>query len=446
RKLLMIGGAGFGAASILAAFSPTATTLILSRALLGIAGATISPSILALITNMFRDPAQRGFAISIWMVCFMAGMIVGPLVGGAMLENFWWGSVFLLGVPVMLLLLATAPFLLPEYRDPNAGRIDLISVVLSLCTILPVIYGLKEIAKSGMQTVPVLFILVGITVGAAFVLRQRSLDDPLFDLRLFGNRAFTTAVIAMFGITSTGAVMLFMSQYMQLVLGLSPLHAGLWTLPGVVAMAISLMLSPVVAKKVRPAPLIAGGLVVSTIGALLMTQGTAGSGLPFIVIGFILFNSGCAPMVTLGSGIVVSSVVPEKAGSAAALSETSSEFGFALGIAILGSIVTAIYRTQIGGTLPAGIPDGAASGARDSLAGAAAAAASLPAEMGAALLSAAQQAFLSGMHVAAGICAGILLCVGLLAVTTLRNLRPLGETQPTPQTAKAGAAERTVVG
>jgi DHA2 family multidrug resistance protein-like MFS transporter len=273
------------------------------------------------------------------------------------------------------------------------------------------------------------------------VLRQRSLDDPLFDLRLFGNRAFTTAVIAMFGITSTGAVMLFMSQYMQLVLGLSPLHAGLWTLPGVVAMAISLMLSPVVAKTVRPAPLIAGGLVVSTIGALLMTQVTAGSGLPLIVIGFILFNSGCAPMVTLGSGIVVSSVVPEKAGSAAALSETSSEFGFALGIAALGSIVTAVYRTQIGGTLPAGIPDGAASGARDSLAGAAAASANLPADMGAALLSAAQQAFLSGMHVAAGICAAILLCVSLLAVTTLRNLRPLGETQA----AAANAPEEQAV-
>ena len=162
----MIGGAAFGIASVIAAFSTTPEMLIASRALLGVAGATLSPSILALITNMFRDDAQRGFAISVWLACFMGGMTVGPLVGGVMLEHFWWGAAFLLGVPVMLLLLVTAPFLLPEYKAPQAGRIDLLSVVLSLLTILPVIYGLKEVAKHGLETV---FVDVGLDADGQLV-------------------------------------------------------------------------------------------------------------------------------------------------------------------------------------------------------------------------------------------------------------------------------------
>ena len=307
RKLLMIGGAGFGIASVLAAFSPTALTLILSRALLGIAGATIAPSILALITNMFRDAGQRAFAISIWMVCFMSGMTVGPLVGGLMLEHFWWGSVFLLGVPAMLLLLATAPSLLPEYRDTNAGRLDLASVALSLLAILPVIFGLKEIAKNGPSAVPIVSALVGIGFGIAFVVRQRRLADPLLDMRLFSNRAFATAVGSMFGITMTGAIMLFISQYLQLVLGLSPLRAGLWLMPGVAASVAGFLLAPLIAQRVRPAPLIACGLVVSAIGLVTIMQVGGSFGLAALVTGFALTNLGCTPLVTLSSGIVVGS-------------------------------------------------------------------------------------------------------------------------------------------
>lgn len=430
RKLLMIGGAGFGLASILAAFAPNAMMLIFARALLGIAGATISPSILALITNMFRDAAQRGLAISIWMVCFMAGMTVGPLVGGVLLEHFWWGSVFLIGVPAMVILLATAPFLLPEYRDPDGGKLDLLSVALCLGTILPVIYGLKELARAGFEPLSLFAIAAGLAIGLVFIARQRRLTHPLLDIRLFANPGFTTAVAGMFLITATGAVMLFNTQYLQLVLGLSPLMAGLWTIPGVLAMVVTLMLAPIVARKVKPAHVIATGLVFSSVGAAFIALTTAESGLAYVVIGFMVFNAGAAPMVTLANGIVVSSVRPEKAGAAAALSETSSEFGFALGIAGLGSLGALLYRQALAPILPVGLSADAAQQASETLAGALRIAPTLDTATGAALTEAARLAYMSGMHAAAIVSALFMLSVAGLVIARLRELPPLGAAQP----------------
>lgn len=428
RKLLMIGSAAFGLASILAAFSPTAELLIASRAILGIAGATMGPSILALITNMFRNEAQRGMAISIWMVCFMGGMAIGPLVGGIMLEHFWWGSVFLLGVPAMVLLLITAPFLLPDYRDPKAGRLDLASVVLSLAAILPAVYGLKEIAKAGPSGIPLAAIAFGVAMAAIFLVRQRRLDHPLFDVALFKNRGFAVAVSGMFLITVTGSVMLFTSQYFQIVLGLTPLMAGLCTLPGVVLMVASLMLAPMLAQKLRPATLIAIGLVVGAAGAGMIGLAGPVDGLWVVVTGFVLFNVGCAPMVTLANGIVMSSVAPERAGSAAALSETSAELGFALGIAAMGSVGTAIYRSQVAPALPADLPAGTARLITDTIATTSGALESLPAEVSAPLAAAISQAFTSGMNVVGATAAVLLLLVACMVTLWLRHLPPLGST------------------
>ena len=194
RRLLMIGATAFGVASVLAAYSVNAEMLIATRALLGIAGATLMPSTLALITNMFRDEHQRGVAIAVWMCSFMGGMTIGPLVGGAMLEHFWWGSAFLIGVPVMALLLVAAPLLLPEFRDADAGRLDLMSVALSLATILPVIYGVKELARLGVAPLQVAAIVTGAVFGGAFLRRQRRLTSPLLDLDLFRNRSFSAAI------------------------------------------------------------------------------------------------------------------------------------------------------------------------------------------------------------------------------------------------------------
>src|SRR5688500_11648426 len=194
RRLLMMGAAAFGVASVLAAFSPTPAMLVASRALLGIAAATLAPSTLSLIRNMFLDPQQRTVAISIWVMSYSAGAAIGPVIGGVLLEYFWWGSVFLINVPVMVLLLALGPLLLPEFRDPDAGRLDIPSATLSLAAVLAVIYGLKRIAEQGASWVAFFSIAAGITVGFVFAARQRRLADPLIDLKLFRAPAFSAAI------------------------------------------------------------------------------------------------------------------------------------------------------------------------------------------------------------------------------------------------------------
>jgi DHA2 family multidrug resistance protein-like MFS transporter len=423
RRLLLIGAAGFGAASVLAAYSTSVGMLIAARALLGIAGATLAPSTLGLISNMFTVPRQRAVAISVWMACFMSGAALGPLVAGVLLDHFWWGSVFLLGVPAMVLLLVLGPVLLPEYRDAGAGRIDLPSVGLSLAAILPLVYGLKELARSGWQPVPLAAAVVGVAFGWVFVRRQRRLDDPLLDLRLFAHRAFSAALGSMmFGTMLMGAIMMFIAEYFQLVQGLSPLRSGLCMLPGVGASMVSFLVSPHLARRVRPAYLIGGGMGVSVCGLLLIASADPVSGLAAVVIGFAVTNFGAGPMVTLGTDLVVGSAPVEKAGSAGAMNQTSGEFGFAIGIAALGSFGTVVYRAKV--TVPAGVPSGAA---RDSLAGAVTVAGRLPTRLGAQLLESAREAFVSGMHAAATVSAVLLVVVAVVVATLLRHVRPAGE-------------------
>jgi len=427
RRLLLTGAAAFGAASVLAAYSLNPDMLIAARALLGIAGATLAPSTLSLIRTMFPDPRQMGMAIGIWAGCFSVGAIIGPIVGGAMLDNFWWGSVFLLGVPAMLLLLVLGPAILPEYRNPDAGRLDVPSVVLSLATILPAVYGLKQLAKQGLGALPIATVVVGVAFGVLFARRQRALRDPLLDLSLFNNRSFTGALSGLFlGTMLMGAIMLFITEYLQLVQGLSPLRSGLWMLPAVGANTVSFLSAPLLARRIRPAYLISGGLLISVVGLLVMTWTPATGGPGVLVTGFSLMFFGAGPMVTLGTNLVIGSAPQEKAGSAAALNETSGQFGFALGIAVLGSIGAAIYRNDIADAIPPGIPAGAAAAARDTIAGARDAAGHLPDQLGAALLTPARAAFTDGLHAAVGISAVVLLCVAVLVVTVLRHVDPLG--------------------
>ena len=433
RRLLLIGAAAFGVASVLAAFSTSAEMLIAARALLGVAGATLAPSTLSLIRNMFHDPGQRTVAIGVWITSFSAGAAIGPLVGGALLEQFWWGSVFLVAVPAMALLLAVGPRLLPEFRDPEAGRLDLTSAALSLVAVLAVIYGLKQIAQDGAGWSPAVAILAGLAVGGAFIRRQGRLADPLIDLRLFRAPAFSAALAAYtLGFFVNFGALLFIAQYLQLVLGLSPLEAGAWTVPSAAGFIVGAMLTPVLARRVRPGSTVAGGLALAAVGFGLLTQVNGASGLAVIVIGSVVFSLGLAAVFTLATDLMVGTAPPERAGAASAIAETGSEFGGALGIAILGTIGTAVYRSQVADAVPAGVPPQAAEAARDTLGGAVAAGDQLPDPFAAELLDVARESFTQGLQLAAGISAAVAMVAGVLAVVLLQRVGPGSEFAPHP--------------
>lgn len=421
RRLLLIGAAAFALASILAAFASTAPTLIAARALLGVAGASLAPSTLSLIRNMFLDSHQRTVAIGVWIASFSAGGALGPLIGGFMLEHFWWGSVFLLALPVMLLLLVVGPFLLPEYRDPNAGRLDLPSAALSLAAVLAVIYGLKRLAEGGAVELSLLTIAAGLTLATIFVRRQRQLADPLIDMDLLLRPTFGTALtINVLAIFIAFGSFLFIAQYLQLVLGMTPLQAGYWTAPSGVTFAIASMLIPQLIRVVPRALLIAGGFLVSAVGfGLLSRLGTAFD--PWLFMsGQILFSLGIAPVGTLTTDLIIGAAPPERAGSASAISETSFEFGGALGVAVLGSLMTAFYRGGMAQAVPAGVDPQIATAARDTLGGAVAGAANMAGPAGQALLDNARQVFTGSLAVTCLICATIAIAAAALAILRLR--------------------------
>jgi DHA2 family multidrug resistance protein-like MFS transporter len=312
RRLLLIGAVVFGAGSVLAAFSTSAEMLIGARALLGVAGATLAPSTLSLIFNMFHDEHQRRFAIGVWIASYSAGAVIGPVVGGVLLEFFWWGSVFLLAVPVMVLLLVLGPLLLPEFRNPEAKRIDLFSAALSLAAVLAVIYGLKQIAQDGLGWLPSLAIVAGLAVGVAFLRRQRALADPMLDLRLFRIRAFSTSLAAYaLSIAVAFGAFVFILQHLQLVLGLSPLRAGVWMVPSGLAFIAGGMLTPVFVRRVRPGFVMAAGLALSAVGFVLLTRVDETSGVALVVTALVIFSLGLTPVVTLATELIVGAAPPE---------------------------------------------------------------------------------------------------------------------------------------
>jgi DHA2 family multidrug resistance protein-like MFS transporter len=422
RKLLLVGAAAFAAASAVAAFSRSAEMLIAMRALLGIAGATLAPSTMSLIRNMFHDPHERQFAIGVWIASFSVGGAIGPLVGGAMLHYFSWGSVFLIAVPVMLLLLALGPKLLPEYRDPNAGHVDPVSVAQSLIAVLGVIYALKQFAERGLQWMSVTLLLLGLAVGALFVRRQGRLDYPLLELRLFRQPKFSAAIaayalscLAMFG------VYIFITQYLQLVLGLTPLQAGLATLPWALMFVVGSLLAPRLARRWSALTILVGGLGLAALGFALLALVDGRNALALIVVSTVIMSAGMAPVFTIGNEMIITAAPPERAGAASAISETASEFSGALGIAVFGSLGTYVYRNTLGSALPDAVPAATAADALATLGGAIAAAGPLPTQLAEVLRSAASAAFADALQINAVAGAAIVLAASVASARILRG-------------------------
>ncbi len=425
RRLLLIGAGAFGLTSVLAALSTSAEMLIVSRALLGVAGATLAPSTLSLIFNMFPDIRQRSVAIGIWITSFSAGGALGPLIGGLLLEHFWWGSVFLLPLPVMALLLLLGPRVLPEFRDPHAGRLDLLSAGMSLVAVLAVIFGLKETAQDGWGTLPALAVGLGLGAGALFVRRQRRLDDPLIDVRLFREPTFSAALVTnVMGIFVAFGYFLFVAQYLQLVVGLPPLQAGLWSLPSSAGFIVGSNLAPRFVHHIRPGAVLAAAMVAAALGLVMLTGVGGADGLTIVVVASVVVSLALAPVFTLTTELIVGNAPQERAGAASGISETGAELGGALGLAILGSIGTAIYRSAVAEGLPVDLPQRAAEVTRDTLGGAVAIAGELPDGLGASVLEIARAAFVDGMQAAAAISAVIAVTGAVLVAVTLRNTRP----------------------
>jgi DHA2 family multidrug resistance protein-like MFS transporter len=418
RRLLLLGAAGFSAASLLAAYAPNADALIVARALLGVAGATLMPSTLALLRNLFLDERQRATAVAIWTAVTGLGVAVGPVLSGVLLEHFAWGSVFLINLPAMALLLTLGPVLVPEFPVDRSRRIDAAGALLSLAAVLPLVYAVKQLAVSFSDREGWIAPIVGILAGLAFQHRLRTTEHPLIDLGLFGDHGFRNALagnlVAMFGLVGQA---IFTTQYLQSVLGMSPLHAALWSLaPSAVVMA-SAPLGITLALRVGRAPTVAGAFVLSAVGFLVLTRlGT--SGLVVILVGATALAAGLVVVMTVAGETGLRTVDPERAGSASALLESASELGGALGMALLGTVGAAYFRHAV--ELP-DLPGRAGDAARQSLSGALAVAPSLPAALADQVTSAARSAFVQSMHVEATVAAVLMLAAAALTLSRRRG-------------------------
>ncbi|MBC3192666.1 MFS transporter [Pseudonocardia sp. C8] len=412
RRLLLIGAAAFGAASVVAALATQPLVLIGARALLGVAAGALAPSTLSLLRSLFPDPRQRSIAIGVWAASFSVGAALGPLAGGLLLEFFWWGSVFLLAVPVMALLLVLGPRLLPEHRDPHPGKVDLPSAGLSVATVLAAIAGLKIVAVGGNTAVAVGLLAAALLVGYVFIRRKQHLAHPLVELALFRDRAFGTAFAAnLLSLAVLAGFELFVAQYLQLGFGLSPLLAGVWTVPSAGGLVAGAMLAPVLTRVLRPRTVLVAGFAVAAGGFAWFAVISAQPSLGAVVAASVVVAVGVAPVGTLGADLIVGTAPADRAGMASGISETGLELGGALGIAVLGSIGTAVYRRHAGGS-------GGTFGEAVERAG------HLPGPAGRAALSAARDAFAAGMQVAAAVC--LALCVATAVLVRVLLARSSG--------------------
>lgn len=441
RRLLLLGALAFGAASFLAAYAPSPAWLIAARALLGVGGATLMPSTLAIVRDLFADERERARAVAVWSGVMAGGVGVGPVISGVLLEHFWWGSVFLVNVPVMAALLVVAPFLLPESRSASS-RVDVPSSLLSLLSILPVVHVLKSLAADGWSVSLLPYAVVGVGASVAFVRRQSRTKSPMVDPRLFRRPGFggslAVQVIGMFGVMGNAVLI---TQYLQSVLGYSPLAAALWSLLPSVAVGAAAPTAAAVSARVGRPIVMAAGFVLAATGFVAMQLAGVDASIWVALLAATLVAMGLVSVATLVTEYALGVAPADRAGSVSALVETAGELGGALGMAVLGSILGAVYAARLDALLlGSGAPgltgvSGLSGQVRDSvtqtLGEAVVVAGSLGDGQGRALLGAARTAYVDGMHVADLVAAAVLLIGAVVALTALpRRQRPAAASLP----------------
>ncbi len=410
RRILLAGAALFGVASVIAAFAPSPEILIAARALMGIGGATLLPSSLSLIANMFPDARERGRAIGVWTAAFAGGSAVGPVIGGVLLHHFWWGVVFLINVPVLAALFVFGPRLIPEYRAATNDPFDVVGVVLSMAGILPLVYAVKTVASEGATTGVVVAGVVGAALLITFLLHQRRVTSPLLDLKLFGNAQFSGAVaVALIGMMALGGMSYLTGVYLQSVMGHDVLAAAIAGLPMAVAVAVFSIGATRVAAFLGTRLAFVGSVGLAAVGNLgMLTLGTSTPVWVYVLCTTIA-GVGYGIQFSLVSVVVVGSVPPERSGAASGISETSFELGTAMGLALLGSLATLVFRDgdrgwSFGDTLGETLHRAADMGSA-----------------GEGLATAAKQAFVDGMH-AASLASGLaLLALGTVLLFVMRD-------------------------
>ncbi len=420
RKLLLIGASGFAVISVLAAFADTAGQLIAARAALGFFGAMLMPSTLSLLRSTFVDREQRRLAIAIWASGFAAGAALGPLVGGLLLANFAWGSVFLLAVPVLVPMLIAVPLLVRESRDPNPGPVDPVSILLSMVAMFGIVYAIKHFASEGFDLVGPAFLVGGLLLGYLFVRRQLRRPLPLLDVRLFNNRIFSGAILMnLLSVIALVGFLFFVSQHLQIVLRLDPITAGLVLLPGLLIMILVGLSVVPIARRVPPHILVPVSLLVSAAAYLLIAAAPAEPSLERVMIAFGMLGAGIGAAETVSNDLILNAAPAHKAGAASALSETAYEIGAVLGTALLGGILTAHYRAEI--LVPEGLTPANAEAARETLAGAHNVAEKVGGDIGSDLMLSAQQAFESGVGITSALGAVLMVMAAVVAWWSLRS-------------------------
>ncbi|MEV0692093.1 MFS transporter [Streptomyces sp. NPDC050388] len=414
RRVLLLGYALFGVASGIAALADNAQVLIAARVLLGVGGAMIMPATLSILRQVFPDRRERALAIGIWSAVAAVGAAVGPLLGGFLLEHFWWGSVFLINIPLMLVSLPVGRILLPESKGDGSGPWDVAGALMAAAGLFAVVLGVKRLGGGG-GVWTALTLLAGAALLFAFVRRQRRRAHPLVDLRMFARPAFSTSVgcivLAMLALVG---LELIAAQYLQLVLGLSPLETGLRLLPLTFAAMAAGLAGARLLRRFGPRRMVCFGFCLTAAAVLLLTAMGGQDNRALLLSGFVLLGFGLETTLFGAYESMLSEAPPEQAGGAAAIGETSYQLGAGIGIALLGSVMNAAYAPGLTGV--PGVPVSASTAAGHSLGEAHQVAARLGGPAGAALLDAARHAFVHGLHVTLLVSAGLLLLGAVMAL------------------------------